>query len=345
MPLELVLGGAIVGALVLYFLFGGADFGGGVWDLLASGPRRQAQRGAIEHAIGPIWEANHVWLILVVVIVFTGFPRAFAAASVAFHVPLTLFLLGIVFRGASFAFRSFDPGGAPGAGRARFGLAFSIASVVSPVLLGMVVGAAASGRVEVKAGAVVSGYFAPWLMPFPLVTGLFALALCAQLAATFLTSEATEPALADDFRARALGATAAVAALGLATLLLSFAGAPRIAEGLTRRPWAWPLELGAVAAGALGAWALWRRRFRLARLLVPAQAGLIVIGWAAAQYPYLLVDDVTLTGAAANPRTLGLLAMALAAGIPVLLPSLYLLFRVFKTRGPGRGDQGQNQIA
>jgi cytochrome d ubiquinol oxidase subunit II len=286
-----------------------------------------------------------VWLILVVVIVFTGFPRAYAAASIAFHVPLTLFLLGIVFRGASFAFRSFDPGGASGAGRARFGLAFSIASVLSPVLLGMVVGAAASGRVVVKHGVVLSGFFAPWLAPFPLVTGLFALALCAQLAATYLTREAPEPALADDFRAHALAASAVVAALGLATLLLSFAGAPRIAEALTHRPWAWLVELCAVAAGALGAWALVRRRFRLARVLVATQVALILIGWAAAQFPYLLVDDITLAGAAANARTLDLLTTALAAGIPVLVPSLYLLFRVFKTREGGPRDQGQNQIA
>src|SRR5262245_48558235 len=110
MPLETLLGGAMVASLILYFLFGGADFGGGVWDLLATGPRRDEQRRLIEQAIGPIWEANHVWLILVVVILFTGFPPAFAALSVAFHVPLTLMLLGIVFRGATFAFRSFDPG-------------------------------------------------------------------------------------------------------------------------------------------------------------------------------------------------------------------------------------------
>ena len=145
---ELVLAGAMVAALILYFLFGGADFGGGVWDLLAAGPRRAAQRETIERAIGPIWEANHVWLILVVVVLFTGFPPVFAALSIALHVPLTLFLLGIVFRGSSFAFRSFDPG----RGQKRYGLAFSIASLVSPLLLGMVVGATASGQIDVSGG-------------------------------------------------------------------------------------------------------------------------------------------------------------------------------------------------
>jgi cytochrome d ubiquinol oxidase subunit II len=323
---ELLLGAAIVAALVLYFLFGGADFGGGVWDLLATGRRREEQRALIEHAIGPIWEANHVWLILVVVIVFSAFPPAFAAVSIAFHVPLTLFLLGVVLRGSSFAFRSFEA--TPE--RSRFGLVFSVASVIAPVLLGMVVGAAASGRIEVVGGQIGGGYFAPWLLPFPLVTGLFALALCAYLAATYLTNEASDPALADDFRVRALAAGGAVAALGVVTFLLALGGAPRIAGGLLHRPWAWLVEVGALATGAAGLHALVRRRFRRARVMVAAQVALIVLGWAVAQYPYLLVDDPTLGGAAANPRTLRLLLYVLAAGLPVLVPSLFLLFRVFK---------------
>lgn len=326
-PTEIALGAIVVAGLVAYFLFGGADFGGGVWDLLATGPRRQQQRAVIEHAIGPIWEANHVWLILVVVIMFTAFPRAFSALSIAFHIPLTLFLIGIVLRGSSFAFRSFGAG-------PRYGLGFSIASVVSPLLLGMVVGATASGRVEVAGGAVSGGYLAPWLAPFPVATGLFTLALAAYLAATYLTSEAdpaANPALADDFRRRALLAGGAVAVLGAATLLLALSGAPRIADRLLHRPWAWGIELAATACAGLGLWALWRRRFRLARLLAPAQVGLVLVGWAAAQYPYLLVDDLTLASAAADPRTLRILLWLLAAGLPILGPSLYLLFRVFKS--------------
>jgi cytochrome d ubiquinol oxidase subunit II len=322
--LEVGLGATIVAMLILYFVLGGADFGGGVWDLLATGPRRRAQREVIEHAIGPVWEANHVWLILVVVILFSGFPRAFAALSIAFHIPLTLFLLGIVLRGSSFAFRSFGGGD-------RFGLGFSIASVVSPVLLGTVVGAAASGRVEVRNGAVVSGYLSSWLAPFPLVTGLFTLALAAYLAATYLTNEAPTPALADDFRLRALATGVVVAALGAATLALSASGAPRIAERLMHRPWAWGLELTAALCAGAGMAALVRRRYRLARLLAPAQVALVVVGWAAAQYPYLLVDDLTLANAAANERALRLLIWVLIGGTPILAPSLYLMFRVFKT--------------
>jgi cytochrome d ubiquinol oxidase subunit II len=321
-PLELGLAATMVAALVLYFVLGGADFGGGVWDLLATGPRRREQRQVIEHAIGPVWEANHVWLILVVVVLFTGFPRAFAALSIAFHVPLTIFLVGIVLRGSSFAFRSFGAGD-------RFGLVFSIASVVSPVLLGMIVGAMASG--QVRPGGT-GGAFAAWVAPFPLVTGLFTLALAAYLAATYLTNEAPSPALTDDFRRRALVTGVVVVVLGAATLGLSVKGAPHVASRLLHRPWAWGLEVLAVVAGLAVMAALAWRRYHLARLLAPVQAAAVIVGWAAAQSPYLLVDQLTVTNTAADPRTLALLAWVLAAGAPVLGASLYLLFKVFKTR-------------
>jgi cytochrome d ubiquinol oxidase subunit II len=311
------LGATMVAALVLYFLLGGADFGGGVWDLLATGPRRQAQRQVIEHAIGPVWEANHVWLILVVVVLFTGFPGAFSTISIALHVPLTLFLIGIVLRGSSFAFRSFGAG-------SHFGLGFSMASVVSPVLLGMVVGAIASGRVA------AGDYWSSWLAPFPVATGLFTLALAAYLAATYLTNEAPTPELAEDFRRRALAAGGAVAVLAVVTLVLAASGAPHIADRLMGRPWAGGLELVAGVLAGAGLAALHRRRYRLARLLAPAQVALVVIGWAAAQYPYLLVDSLTLSDAAASPQTLRLLVYVLLAGAPILGGSLYLLFKVFK---------------
>src|SRR3954447_19597067 len=141
MSLELAIAGVLVAALVIYLLSGGADFGAGVWDLLASGPRKQAQRDAIERAIGPIWETNHIWLILAVVVLFTAFPKAFAAYSTAFHLPLTLFLVGIVLRGSAFVFRhALSDQPKP---RKRWGLLFSSASMIAPLLLGIVVGGAA----------------------------------------------------------------------------------------------------------------------------------------------------------------------------------------------------------
>ena len=328
MPAELALAAVIGAALCLYFLLGGADFGGGVWDLLATGPRAAAQRRAVEDAIGPVWEVNHVWLILVVVVLFTGFPAAFAAISVAMHVPLTLFLIGVVLRGSAFAFR-----GVHAAGRAaerRLGLVFSIASLVAPVLLGMVVGALVSGRIRVEDAIVTSGFFAPWLAPFPVATGLFALALCAYLAATYLTVEVHDPALREDFRHRALGAGIAVGALALAAFLLSRDGAPRVHAALLARRWSWPFHALTAAAALTAFAALAKRRFRLARAAAAAQTAFILLGWGLAQLPFLVVPDLTLADAAASPPTLRLLLIVLAAGVPVLVPSLVLLFRVFK---------------
>lgn len=327
-PTDLVLAGVMVVALILYLVLGGADFGGGVWDLLASGRRRVQQRLLIEEAIGPIWEANHVWLILVVVLLFSAFPPAFAAVSIALHVPLVIFLVGIVFRGSAFTFRLYDSRG--DRQQRRWGLMFSLASIIAPVLLGMCVGAIASGEIRLENGAVASGFFAPWLRPFPIAIGLFTLALCAFLAATYLAYEAEDPALKDDFRTRALAAGVAVGVLAGAGVWLSGDGAPIIRAGLVERSWSWPFHLATGVAAVSALIALWARRFALARYLVVLQAALIVIGWAASQYPYLLVPDLTLESAAANPAVRRLLLIVLVAGAPILLPSLYILFRIFK---------------
>jgi cytochrome d ubiquinol oxidase subunit II len=330
MPTEHLLAGVMLVALLLYVVLGGADFGGGVWDLLASGPRRAEQRALIEKAIGPIWEANHVWLILVVVLLFGTFPAAFAAISVALHVPLVLFLVGVVLRGSAFTFRAYDSRG--DWAQRRWGLVFSLASVAAPVVLGTIVGAIASGRVRLSDGVVTSGFFAPWLAPFPILVGLYALGLFAFLAATYLAWEAHTPALADDFRTRGLAAGVVVGVLALATFAASGDGAPLVRQGLTDRPWTWPGHAVTGIAAVTALWALHARRFALARVAAAAQTALVVLGWAVSQYPYLLVPDLTLESAAANPRTQRLVLGALGVGSVVLLPSLAVLYRVFKGR-------------
>ena len=328
MPTELLLAAVMMTALVLYALMAGADFGGGVWDLLASGPRHAQQRALIEKAIGPIWEANHVWLILVVVVLFASFPSGFAAISVALHIPLTIFLVGVVFRGSAFTFRAYDTRG--DRQQRRWGLIFSLASVISPVMLGMMVGALASGRIRVEAGVVTSGFVATWVGVFPIFVGLYALALFAFLAAVYLANEAPTPELADDFRRRALAAGVTVGVLALCTFFASFDGAPLIRAGLTDRPWTWPLHAGTALAALTAFWALWKSRYALARFAAITQGAFILLGWAVSQYPYIVVPDITLQGAASNPRTQHLLLGALAAGSVLLFPSLYVLFRIFK---------------
>jgi cytochrome d ubiquinol oxidase subunit II len=329
MSTELLLGGAMVGAFLLYALFGGADFGGGVWDLLASGPRKAGQRALISKALGPVWEVNHVWLIIGVVLLFSAFPRAFAALSVALHVPLTLLLLGIVFRGTAFTFRTYDTRGDQV--QRRWGLVFSGASVLSPALLGMCVGAIVSGDIRVRGLVVESGFFSAWLSPFALAVGLFALCLFAFLAAVYLLAETSEPALQEDFRRRALGAGVAVFLAALGVLVLARQGAPRVWAGLTGSPFARVLH-AATAVAAVAAFALLlARRFWPARVAAAAQVGLIVLGWAASQYPYLVVPDLTLQDAAAPQATLRSLLVALAVGAVLIFPSVAFLLRVFQS--------------
>jgi len=331
MTLGDALGGVIVAALVAYALLGGADFGGGIWDLLASGPRKREQRQLVEEAIGPIWEANHVWLILVVVVLFTGFPQAFAAVSTTLFIPLTLLLVGIVLRGAAFTFRTYDR--PTEAVQVRWGLVFSMSSTLAPLALGAIVGALASGRLRVAAdGTPLSE---PWafLSPFSVATGLFACALFAFLAASYLAVEASG-ALREDFRLRAMLAGVAVFLLALSAAILSWREAPLVFRGLTGRAWSIPLHLATGASALTAFGALLGRRHGLARLAAASQVTLIVVGWAASQYPYLVVPDLTIATSSAPHRTQVLLAAALGAGAVTLFPSLYVLFRVFKGERP-----------
>jgi cytochrome d ubiquinol oxidase subunit II len=189
----------MLAALTVYVLLAGADFGAGVWDMLAFGPRRHEQRATIARAIGPVWEVNHIWIIIVVVIFFTGFPSAFAAVMTAMHVPLSIMLVGIVLRGAAFTFRAYD--NTPMAER-RWSWRFAIPSMLVPVLLGSVVGSLATGRI----GSGGSRAFEPWYGVFPLLVGLFTLVIVAYLAAVYLTLETDDLRLSNDFRHRALWA-------------------------------------------------------------------------------------------------------------------------------------------
>ncbi len=333
-----VLAGITLVTLNAYVLFGGADFGGGVWDLLAGGERRAEQRDLITHAIGPIWEANHVWLVLVVVLLFTYFPPVFAALSITLHIPLSLMLIGIVLRGSAFTFRSY--GSAHDAEQRRWGRVFAIASLLTPVLLGISIGAIASGRVGEAmrldhtrgAASFVELYVAPWLTPFSVGVGVLALALFAFLAAVYLTMEAGDERLREDFRMRALWSALVVFVVAFAVLIVALATDTHVGPGLTRSTWAIPFHIATGVAAIWAIWALWARRFRMARIAVAAQVTLILWGWALGQYPYMLPPALTIENAAAPERTLNLSLWALALGATVLFPSLAYLFRIFKGR-------------
>jgi cytochrome d ubiquinol oxidase subunit II len=328
--LELLLGGVMLVSLTFYALLAGADYGGGVWDLFASGPRAKGQRELIAKAIAPIWEANHVWLILVVVVLFTAFPKAYALISTSLHVALLLLLLGIVLRGSAFIFRTNET--TRGQAKWQWGHVFAVASLCTPVLLGVVVGAISSDSIRAPSEHEALAYFLTWAAPFPFAVGLFALVLFALLAAVYLTLETDDRALQDDFRRRGIACEVLAALMALVVFLLSEHDAPAIREQLANSWWTWPLQLATALAALATLAALWGRRFQLARFCAAGQVALILWGWALAQYPYLVRPELTIHNSAAPPAVMRALVWALAAGVVLLFPSYWYLFHVFKGR-------------
>lgn len=333
-----VVAGVMVLSLNMYVLLGGADFGGGVWDFLARGEKRDAQRALIADAIGPIWEANHVWLILVVVLLFSCFPRAFAHLATELHVPLTVMLVGVVLRGSAFTFRTYDS--KQDTVQRRWGRIFSVASLLTPIVLGVCLGAVSSGALPMRSpqeAATLSfqvRFIDPWFAsPFPWAVGLLTLLLFAFLAASYLTVEAPEGALRHLFRRRALQSQGALLLTALATLVVARVENPLLFEGLTNGRTALTMHAVTACAAVASIWALATRRFQIARLAAAAQATFILWGWAWTQYPWLIPPDHTITELAAPRITLQLILGALGTGTVILLPSFVYLFRVFK-----RGD-------
>ena len=329
-PLAVGIATLVMVALNAYVVLGGADFGAGVWDLLARGPRAERQRAAIADGIGPIWEANHVWLIFVVVLLFSCFPPVYAHLSTVLHIPLTLMLVGVVLRGSAFTFRAYDSTDSPV--QRQWGRIFAVSSTVTPVLLGMCVGANASGALAVPAnGDFVTRYVAPWLSPFTVTIGLLGLAVFAFLAAVYLAVEITEPELQEDFRAMALRAAVAVVVLALAGLWFGRGTLAEVTAALTTRPLTLLFQTLTAIAAVTTLVALWRRRYRLAQGAAILQVSGIVWGWGYAQYPALVPGVHTIGSAAAPEVTLRLVAIGTAVGLVILLPSLAYLFRLFKS--------------
>ncbi|HEY2792606.1 MAG TPA: cytochrome d ubiquinol oxidase subunit II [Micromonosporaceae bacterium] len=312
-------------SVTVYALLGGADYGAGVWDLLAGGRRRGAPvRDHIAHAIGPVWEANHVWLIFVLVLMWTGFPSAYAAIASTLYLPLTLVALGVIARGAAFAFRKAID--VPWAQQA-FGAAFAFSSVVTPFTLGAAAGAIASGRVP--AGLARGNAVTSWINPTSLLTGVFAVLACAFLAAVYLTVEPGERELTDYFRRRALVSGVLAGALSLAGLAILHADAHRLFTGLTGR--ALPLVIAAGLCGTATLALAFSHRYAQLRITAAATIALVLWSWGLAQFPRLLPPDLTVDGAAAPASTLHATLVAAGVGALVLIPALVLLLRMPRT--------------
>jgi cytochrome d ubiquinol oxidase subunit II len=322
--------GVIGVGLVVYAVTGGADFGVGFWHWFARGPRKDQQRKALSRAIAPIWEANHVWLIFVIVLLFSAFPKAFSAISIALHVPIALALIGIVFRGSAYAFHSY--GIQLESTRERWEQVFAASSVITPVFLGLAVGGVGSGEIRVLGGNVTSGYFAGWTTPFALSVGVFSLFLFAMLSAVYLAAD-TSAELASDFRRRALLMECVSGVAALVTFLLAAKHAPALHENLAGSSFSAPVQV-VTAALALATMALlWWRKYAVARLTAAAQVAMVVLGFGLAMRGHFILPDVNLANAAAHSELLPALTLALGLGSLLLAPALAYLYWIFKRTG------------
>jgi cytochrome bd ubiquinol oxidase subunit II len=326
--LEVAVAGALFVGVIAYALFGGADFGSGFYDLTAGGSHRGAElRTLVDHSIGPVWEANHVWLIYVLVMWWTGFPESFASAMSTLIIPMLLALLGIVLRGAAFAFRKF----APTMGQARlYGAVFAGSSLIAPFFLGTVAGGIASGRVPAEGRGDL---WSSWLNPTSLLGGVIAVGTCAFLAGVFLTADAARGGraeLAASLRARTLVVGALTGAVVFGALVPILRDAPTLAAGLMGQ--AAPLIVVSALAGAATLVLVAGRRYGPARVTAVAAVAAVVSGWGVGQYPWLLVDEITIEDAAGADATLVGLLVVVGLACVVVLPPLVYLFRLTQSR-------------
>jgi cytochrome d ubiquinol oxidase subunit II len=318
LPLVFALAG-----LALYTVLAGADFGAGLWQLLAgTGPRAERIREHAHHSMAPVWEANHVWLIFVLTVIWTAYPGAFGSIASTLAVPLFIAAVGIILRGAAYALRS----GAASRGELRsLEAVFSLSSLLTPFALGAAVGAVASERVPF--GNAAGEEFSSWLNPTSILIGVIAVAASAYLAAVYLAADAArlqEPELEKAFRARALGSGLITGAIALGGLAVLRSDARSLYDGLLTGD-ALGALIASVLAGAGTLALVFTRRFEAARYSAALAVSSIIAGWALARWPTLL-PGLSVSRAAAPHDTLVALVIAVLAGGVLLLPALALLF-------------------
>ncbi|MGN6599446.1 MAG: cytochrome d ubiquinol oxidase subunit II [Actinomycetes bacterium] len=322
--MTVVVGIILLAAIVCYGIFGGADFGAGLWDLTAGGATRGARaRSLIDHAIGPVWEANHTWLIFCLVLLWSGFPTAFSAIMTTLYIPLGIAAFGIVLRGSGFAFRKVSMVTSE---QRLNGIAFASSSLITPFCFGAVAGGIASGRVP------TAGHGDPinsWLNPTSILGGALAVLTCGYLAALFLTAEAHRegvPDLEEWSRRRAVGSGLACGVLAVAGLFILRVDAHRLYDELLHR--GWPLIVVSAVAG-IAALLTTLQPGRVSPALIRPLGALAVAavlsGWGAAQYPYLLGTHLDVHHAAAPASTMAALLVVAVLALLLVVPSLVWL--------------------
>jgi cytochrome d ubiquinol oxidase subunit II len=319
-------------ALVLLLLIaaytcgGGADFGAGIWDLLAGDKDRGAQpRALVDYAMAPVWEANNVWLVFILVVTWTGFPPVFEAVMSTLWIPVTIAALGLVLRGAAFAIRKPTHRVAR---RRRLGLVFGVASLLPPFFLGAAVGGVASGRVPPgnRQGDPVTSWFNPTSVLF----GLLGLGVAAFIAAAFLVSDARRfqaPEMETYFRRRSAEAAAYLLLMMGVGVIVVHEDAKPLFDGLTS---GWGLAFALIAVVAVLATVLLLSRdiVRGTRLTAIASATSLVLAWGFAQHPYALPTTLTIDKAAGDPSSMRWLVVVTIVAVLLIGPALALLYRL-----------------
>ena len=321
--------------LLLYVLFGGSDFGAGIIELLPAGSLREAQKKVINRAMGPVWEANHMWLVLIVVILFMGFPTIFTTLMIALHLPMLALLVGIVVRGAAFTFRHYDAVQEAKSQRIYTWL-FGLSSLWTAVWLGVIAASLNRGIIDPASREVWAAWFAPWWGIYPLAVGVFVACIYAFLASIYLVGETEQPEL----KRRFLRLAAWFNGLVVLTGGLVFAASWTERESLPAAFLKAPMNFVVVAMATLLFVLLWffvgKRRIMLTRIVASGQVTLILLGWYILYAPNALITargPLSFYAEAAPPATLGQLVLALLIGSLFIFPSIFYLFRVFKLPG------------
>ena len=330
---EICLGFVVLGVSA-YAILGGADFGAGFWDLTAGRAEGGGRlRGMIQRSMAPVWEANHVWLIFILVISWTSFPVAFGSVFSTLSIPLFGAAVGIIFRGTAFALC----GQAATIREARvLGGLFALSSVLIPFCFGAAVGGIASGRVVV--GNAAGDAITSWINPTSVFIGVLGVVTGAHIAAVYLAGDSVRAGVPDmvrAFRLRALASGVAAGALALGGLIVVNSDAPELYDGLTSGTGPVIVGISAVS-GAATLGLVWLERYGLARLTAGLAVAAITVGWVFAQDPYLLPPELTLDEAAASDATLTALVISVGVGMLILVPSLAFLYRLVL-----RGDLDQ----
>lgn len=323
----------IAASLLLYILLGGSDFGAGILELLPAGNLREAQKETVNRAMGPVWEANHIWLILIVVILFMGFPPIFTTLMTSLHVPMLALLTGIVVRGTVFTFRHYDAVQEPFSQRVYTWL-FGWSSLWSAMWLGITAASLSRGVIDPDAQDIWLAYFAPWWGWYPLAVGLFTACIFAFLAAVYLVGETKDQVLQRRFRRRAAAFNALVVLSGALVFVASM-GEERGLYQLFRQKSLAILALGLATILFVVLWLfVARHRAIMARVVAAGQVALILLGWWILYAPDAVImttGELNFYEVAAPDATLRQLVIALLVGSVFIFPSLIFLLKVFKS--------------